>query len=169
MHEALNFNHGPSSVSEQLTQNFVRIADLPISQRMCNDALRSGMLLLLGGVGSLCQPPIGLQEPSRLAAGGATWTGINCISRSVPLDTSLKYCEVHISCQFCQAQFDKTEPTVRRLHCFAACSLGSPYLTSRRSQLSSRKDSVYLSSPTGEYFTAVWLLDGELQLRGLRR
>lgn len=42
--------------------------------------------------------PIGLQEPSRLAAGGlrrATWTGINCISRSVPLDTSVKYCEIN--------------------------------------------------------------------------
>ena len=31
-----------------------------------------------------------------------------------------------------------------------------------------QQDSVFSSSPTGEYLSGIWLLDGELQLRGLR-
>ena len=54
-----------------------------------------------------------------------------------------------------------------RDHCFAACSPRLLHFTPRCLQFSSRKDSVFSPSPTGEHYTGIWLLDGELQLSGL--
>ena len=156
-------------------QNSDKTADFPTSQRICM------MLCAMSAAThwthwnnlSACQqPPLACKNLRGGPLRGLIWTGINCISTGVPVDTNVKYCEIKDFPHFLSilsAPVDKTEPSVRRVHCFAACLLGSLYLTSRRSQLPSRKDSVFLSSPTGEFFTAVWLLDGELQLRGLRR
>lgn len=61
-------------------------------------ASRSAMLLLIESIGTpgcVSSPHWGCKNLRGWPLGGfkrATWTGINCISTSVPLDTSVKYC-----------------------------------------------------------------------------